>query len=189
MNIKSLLNKKKFPAILGTLLIGLVLMAVSVNVVSAMNPNIADYIKGLPLGKQILIISQKQDELKLQNDLLKKELNATKQELESTKNQLATAEAKLNSQGESISTLKTQNQAISKRVDCQELVKQTPNRGDGQLIGINIVKFYASMQARLEQVKNNPTRPQEQEADIAFNEAVLAEAKPMYNKYIAQCGN
>lgn len=113
---------------------------------------------------------------------LEKELNKTKQDLEALKNKQASSEAEL----------KSQNEALIKKTNCLELVKQTPDIGDGELIGVNIVKFYQGAVAKLEQVKINPSRPNDPEdskAEVAFWTKVVTLAKPMYDKYIAECSN
>lgn len=73
------------------------------------------------------------------------------------------------------------------KIECLELVKKTPDRGPGEWININIVEFYEESLRRYEEVKINSSRPEEQNADIAFYEEVLAEAKPLYDQYLEKC--
>lgn len=113
---------------------------------------------------------------------LEEELNKTKQDLEALKNKQASSEAEL----------KLQNEALIKKTNCLKLIKQTPDIGDGELIGVNIVKFYQGAVAKLEQVKINPSRqndPVDSKAEVAFWTKVVTLAKPMYDKYISECGN
>ena len=73
------------------------------------------------------------------------------------------------------------------KIECLELVKKTPDKGPGEWININIVKFYEESLRRYNEVKINPSRPEEQDADVAFLEEVLAEAKPLYDQYLEKC--
>lgn len=163
---------------------------VLVNVASALSTTIEDAIRGLPLGDQVLLIAKKTDELDTKNKELEKELQKTKQELENTKNQLATTEAKLDSQNESLSALKAQNQATTKRLDCEDLKKKTPANGPGLLINRDIVGYYENVSKRLEELNKGITnRPEELESETRFYKDLVSQAKPMYDNYISECGN
>jgi len=87
----------------------------------------------------------------------------------------------------SISNLQNKNDELERKISCLELVKQTPDRGPGEWINIDIVGFYEESQRRLGVQRTNPSRPEEQNNEITFWESVLTEAQPMYNRYIEEC--
>lgn len=85
-----------------------------------------------------------------------------------------------------------ENEAIKKRLDCEELKKKTPANGNFAYINRDIVKYYEDVTQNLERVKIKPTRendPEDAAAELKFYTELTAEAKPMYNKYITECGN
>ena len=87
-----------------------------------------------------------------------------------------------------ISNLQNKDNELERKIYCIELIKQTPDRGPGEWINVDIVGFYEESQRRLDKEKTNPSRPEEQNDAIVFLKSVLAEAQPMYNSYMEECG-
>lgn len=69
---------------------------------------------------------------------------------------------------QSVVGLETKNADLQNKVNCQELIKKTPQRGEGRYININIVDYYNFTKSDLENsrksleylpiVKNSPTQ-------------------------------
>jgi hypothetical protein len=93
-------------------------------------------------------------------------------------------ENKLNADNKS----KIQNLEI--KVDCSELIKVTPDRGPGLLVGRDIVNLYKESLDTLNKIESNPSRPNDSDdvkAEKKFWEELVKEAKPLYENYISKC--
>lgn len=170
--------------------VGIILfLFISVNIISALSPSITEAIQGLPFGDQLTLLAQRVDENTAKIDenttktqQLEQDLNTTNQELEAEKAKNISNQAQV----------AQENAAIQKRLYCEELKKKTPDRGNVAYINRDIVKYYEDVTQNLERVKLKPTRendPEDAAAELKFYTEVVAEAKPMYDKYMTECGN
>jgi FtsZ-binding cell division protein ZapB len=92
---------------------------------------------------------------------------------------------------QSVSGLETKNADLRNKVNCQELIKNTPENGPMQYIHTDIVRYYKTVLQQYEEFKIHPSRPddpEESEAEIKFYDGLVNEAKPLYDSYLAQCG-
>lgn len=85
--------------------------------------------------------------------------------------------------------LRNKNSELEKKIYCLELIKKTPDKGPGEWININIIEFYKETLKRYEKIKNNSSHPEEQDTSISFYENLIVETKPLYMKYIEECGD
>ena len=76
---------------------------------------------------------------------------------------------------------------LSNKVNCQELIKKTPDRGPGAYMNIDIVRFYESSIESLNSTKDNPDDPEEAVGGRKFWQDIINEAKPMYENYMKKC--
>lgn len=150
----------------------IVMLFIGVNIASALSNSFADQIRDLPIGDQLTLFAQKVDELEQKTQTLEQNLIITQQQLQTEQNKNATTQAEI----------VELNINIQQQISCQQLIRQTPDRGDGQYVGINIIKFYESANSRLARfiAENNND-------EIKFWESIVLEAKPMYDNYIKDC--
>lgn len=136
------------------------------------------------------------DNQKLKEDFSKSEsnLNSVKQELQSSNNQVEILLNQIKEKDTQINNLKKGNDKtqdklseLDKKVKCQELIKKTPEGGLAGYIGVDIEKYYNATKKRLEEVRTSSGNPEDIDAEVKFFESKLAEAKPMYDKYIKEC--
>lgn len=133
---------------------------------------------------------------KLKEDLKKSQesLNILKQDLQVNKNKITLLESSIKQKDTEISSLKKENDKTKSKIDdlntkvnCQELIKKTPEGGIVGSIGVDIEKYYNVTLKRIEEIKANPSSVSDYDEEIKFYEGKLAEAKPMYDNYRKKC--
>lgn len=84
------------------------------------------------------------------------------------------------------------NAELEKKIECLELVKKTPERGNARYIGISIAGYWEWVVEDYSNIviDNKCTRPDDTEdcdAEKKYYQELYEEAKPLYERYHSSC--